>query len=417
MRKHSSMIKWLLVVISGVLFLAQPQAVFAQEYKFNYQRELKGITDTWHTIEVPTEVYSKINSDFSDIRIIGITASRDTIEAPYIVKEHADVFKNNRISFNRINEVNNKQGYFYTFELPSTKTLNSVELDFETHNFNWQVTLEGSQNQQEWFTILNKSRIVGIENDFTSYKFTALKFKNVSYKYLRLKIPTATNPLLKKVIIEEQKVINGVYNEPNISQFKVVEKKNLNQTEVLVSLKQMMPISFINLQLKGSINYYRPIKVEYANDSIKNNTGWHYLYKHLFNSTLSSLNKDGFHFSNRTLKYLRITIDNADNEPLHFSSIKLHGNPHSLVVRFTKPATYYWVYGNSQAYVPNYDITRFEENIPEKNQILQVGNEQHIEQIKEKETDPLFKNDLWLWAIMILVIFILGWFSFKMLKN
>jgi hypothetical protein len=30
---------------------------------------------------------------------------------------------------------------------------------------------------------------------------------------------------------------------------------------------------------------------------------------------------------------------------------------------------------------------------------------------------PLFKNKAWLWAIMIIIILILGWFSVRMLKT
>jgi len=391
--------------------------LFAQEHVYKYQRSLQGISDMWHSVDIPTETYSKLNTDFSDVRIIGIKTNGDTIEAPYILKVEADKYENKIVNFNLINEVKNTNGYYYTFKLPQDKQVNSVELNFNRTNFNWLVTLEGSQNQQEWFTILYKSRIVGIENENTSYKYTTLAFKDANYTYLRLKIPSTTKPLFTKAIIEEKSVAKGKYNSPQISSFKVVPHPDKNETAVLLSLKEMMPISYINLVVTDSIDYYRPITIEYAIDSIENKTGWHYLYKHLFSTTLSSLNTTGYNFGNTVLKHLRITVDNNDNEPLHFKAVNLHGNPHKLITRFTEPATYYLVYGNKNAYVPNYDITRFEENIPTAIAPLKLGEEERIEEAKEKEVDPLFKDDIWLWAIMILVIFILGWFSFKMLKN
>ncbi|VAW28447.1 hypothetical protein MNBD_BACTEROID06-1518 [hydrothermal vent metagenome] len=390
---------------------------FAQEYKFNYQRNLEGITDGWHSIEIPVDAYSKLNSDFSDVRILGILANGDTVEAPYIIQVQSDSYDNKVIDFNLINEVKKSGSYYYTFELPNEQMVNSVSLSFNRSNFNWLVTLEGSQNQQEWFTILKKNRIVGIENNNTSYQYTTLEFKNVSYKYLRLKIPSSKNPRFNKATIEEKILTKGVYTSPMIESFKVVEHNERNETEVLLSLQKMEPISFIKLQIVDSMDYYRPVSVEYAIDSIKNNKGWQYLYRSLFTSTLSSLNKKGYNFPNQVLKHLRITIKNYDNEPLTFSKAKIHGNPHKLIARFTKPATYYLVYGNKRAYVPNYDITRFEDNIPKKNKQLIVGDEVFIEEEVKAEKEALFKDDIWLWAIMIFAVFILGWFSLKMLKN
>ncbi len=390
---------------------------FAQEYKFNYQRNLEGITDGWHSIEIPVDAYSKLNSDFSDVRILGILANGDTVEAPYILQVQSDSYDNKVIDFNLINEVKKSGSYYYTFELPNEQMVNSVSLSFNRSNFNWLVTLEGSQNQQEWFTILKKSRIVGIENNNTSYQYTTLEFKNVSYKYLRLRIPSSENPRFIKATIEEKILTKGVYTSPVIKSFKVVEHDDQHETEVLLSLKNMEPVSFIQLQVIDSIDYYRPLLVEYAVDSIKNNKGWQYLYKSLFTSTLSSLNKKGYNFHNKVLKHLRITIRNYDNEPLTLSKATIYGAPHRLIARFAKPATYYLVYGNKSANVPNYDITKFEDNIPETNKQLIVGDEVFIEEEVKAEKEALFKDDIWLWAIMIFAIFILGWFSLKMLKN
>ncbi len=389
----------------------------AQEYEYKYERPLSGVNNTWHTIDIPTELYRKLNIDFSDVRILGIKANGDTIEAPYILKERSYRVDNEPVEFNLINEVKNSKGYYYTFELPTSKVVNSIELSFNKSNFNWRVSLEGSNNQQEWFTILKKNRIVGIENSNTSYKYTLLEFNNVSYKYFRIKIPAKLNPKFARAVMQEKKVTKGTYNSPIIQSFSVVENDKYNKTEVLISLKDKMPISYLNLLVTDSIDYYRSITVDYATDSIENKTGWHYIYRSLFTSTLSSLNINGYNFSNVPLKHIRITIANNDNEPLNYKEVKLHGNTHQLMARFTKPASYFLVYGNKHAYVPNYDITRFEENIPAVTTQLSIGKEVEILEQKEDEAEPLFKDDIWLWSIMIFVIFILGWFSIKMLKN
>lgn len=406
------------ITFIGCLLILGNINSYAQEYSFKYQRSLDRVTDSWHKIQIPNEAYSKLNSDFSDVRILGVMTNGDTIEAPYILKVLDDTYDNHTIGFNLINEVSKSNTYYYTFEIADDQFVNSVELKFNRSNFDWWVNLEGSQNQQEWFNIIDKSRIVGIENRNTSYSYTKIEFGDVKYKYLRLIIPSSIKPQFTEAFINKKVIKKGTYNSPVINTFQVIDNDNINQTEILVSLKEMLPISFINLAVSDSIDYYRPITVQYATDSIKNKNGWQYLYKTLFTSTLSSLNKQGHVFPNRVIKHLKIIVKNGNNEPLDYRGIKLHGNTHELIARFDKPANYYLVYGNKRAYVPNYDITRFENNIPNNNKILIVGNEILIKDQKQKEKqEPFFKNSLWLWAIMIIIIFILGWFAVKMLKE
>lgn len=408
-----------IVRIVFLLIFGSTISTYAQEYSYKYQRSLGGVTDTWHKLQIPIQAYANINDDFSDVRILGMMANGDTIEAPYILKELGDTYENQPIEFNLINQVSNQEGYYYTFELVDNQLVNSMEIKFNNLNFDWLVSLEGSQNQNEWFSIIDKSRIVGIKNKSTSYSYTKIEFTGVKYRYLKLKIPASENPQFSKALIHKKLLTKGSYNSPKISSFKVIEHDDLKTTELLLSLNETMPISFLNLIVEDSVDYYRTMKVQYASDSIKGKSGWQYLYKTLFLTTLSSFDmQQGYYFSNRVLKNLRIIIENGDNEPLTFAEIKLHGNPHQLIARFNKPANYYLIYGNKEAYVPNYDITRFEISTPNDSKLLTVGNEIVIRELKESDRqEPIFKNSIWLWSIMIIVIFILGWFAIKMLKE
>lgn len=390
----------------------------AQEYTFKYQRKLDGINDSWHRLIIPKDAYSNLNQDFSDIRVLGLKENGDTIEAPYILKTLSDSYDNKKVEFKIINQVNNSAGYYYTFELSESQFVNHINLEFNKLNFDWLVSLEGSQNQQEWFSVSDNYRILSINNAHTSYSYTKLEFNQVKFKYLRLRIPSSKKPGFAKAIIEQKKLVKGEYIVPLITSHRVVENKKKDRTVILINFDQISPISYLELNVKDSTDYYRSVTVEYAADSIKNNSGWHYLYRSLFSSTLSSLNQRGFIFPNRTMKHLKVIINNGDNEPLTFGQTKLHGNPHELIIRFTESANYYFTYGNASAYVPNYDISRFENNIPVERKKLIIRDEELAESLAEGvKQEPLFKDSIWLWAIMIIAIFILGWFSLKMLKN
>lgn len=364
-------------------------------------------------------MFAKINRDFSDLRIIGIKDEGDTIEVPYILKIQSDKFHSEAIEFKLINQVKNGSslGYYYTFEFPDPQLINFIDLDFEKINYDWFVELEGSQDQREWFKIVENSRILSIENNFTSYSYSALTFKEVEFKYFRLFIPSSKNPYLKKASISKNIVVMGEYIIPEILSQTVIENHDLRQTEIMIDLKWSSPVSYLKLNVINSFDYHRQIIFQHTTDSINNKTGWHYVYSTVHNSTLTSFDNGEFRFPNTIMKNIKIVIKNGDNEFLDYEITTIRGDVHQLVGRFIEPANYYLLYGNKGAYVPNYDIGRFEANIPSNLVLIAIGDEVLISKPSILDDESLFKNSIWLWTILVLIIGILGWFSLKMLKE
>ena len=195
------------------------------------------------------------------------------------------------------------------------------------------------------------------------------------------------------------------------------ENKAQKLTTVEVSLKSPVSVSSINIDIKNTFDYYRPVTISYLADSIKTEQGWKYRYQYLKSGTLSSIDKNEFVFESTILHKLKIVIQNQDNTPLTVASITPKGYVHELIARFTEPATYFLSYGNKQAARPNYDINRFTSKIPDKLVALSLGNEQLVVKDKVFTNQPLFKNKNWLWAIMSLLILVIGWFSIKMIRT
>src|SRR4030066_152259 len=144
-------------------------------------------------------------------------------------------------------------------------------------------------------------------------------------------------------------------------------------------LKSTVAVSFIQIKVKDTFDYYRPISIQYVADSIKTEQGWNYLYENMTTGTLSSIENNEFKFESTILKKLKISIFNQDNEPLNIETISVKGTVQELLVRFTEPATYFLTYGNKKATKPNYDIERFDSKIPNTLTALTLGNEQKID--------------------------------------
>ena len=117
------------------------------------------------------------------------------------------------------------------------------------------------------------------------------------------------------------------------------------------------------------------------------------------------------------MQKVRLIVENQDNQPLNINQILVKGYEHQLIARFSESANYFLVYGNPKAKKPNYDIGNFTNNIPSTLDELKLGPAVKIEKTPLFKQEPLFKNKLWLYGIMSVIILLLGWFSLKMMHN
>lgn len=405
------------VKYSTLLLLLACSYSYGQIEQYNYKRELKGITDKWHKVVLPDEIFGKVSSNLYDIRIFGITANNDTIEAPYLFRLTTEKISSNDISFKTVNVSHNEKGYYFTFEIPTNEPINQIKLDFKRQNFDWRLKLEGSQNQQEWFTVIEDYRILSIKNELTDFQFTNIVFPNSRYRFFRLFIASKENPYLMVAKVSQYELTDGDYRNYPIKKTKINQDKQTKQTEIEIDLQLPVSVSHIKISIKDTFEYYRPVTIKFLVDSFKTEQGWKYSYSTLTSGTLNSLELNEFKFTSTILQKLKILIQNRDNQHLTIDTIEVKGYLHELVGRFTEPATYFLTYGNSKAEPPQYDIDHFADKIPKTMTTLILGTEQVIDKEEISETEPIFKNKTWLWIIMAVIILLLGWFSIKMIRK
>ncbi len=400
-----------------LLLLMSPLFFDAQEESYQYRRSIQGVSETWHVIEIPTELYGKTNNELSDLRIFSLPSGAENRTAPYLLNTLSDQILSETVSFQLLNTVHNENGYYYTFEIPSQEKINEINLEFAPSNFDWNIKLEGSQNLSEWYTILDPYRIVSITNSYTQYQFTTLKFPHSQYQYYRLEIPSKSDPAFLKAEISNTVIEKGKYHHYTPSKIEVQKEPNSNNTEIEVSFSKPIRLSRLKVEVENTFDYYIPIEIKYAKDSSLIEGQWIYKFSSLYSGTLNSLETNEFNMTPTTLQKVVIAIVNGDNEVLNIRDIKAQGNKDELRVRFTNPKEdYYLYYGNPNATFPSYDIEKFEENIPTELSALQLGKEEIISSPKEKEK-PLFMNKKWLWLILIFGVGLIAYFMIKMVPT
>ncbi len=385
---------------------------FGQLETYGYKQELKGISEQWHSILLPNSVFDKVNPDMSDIRIYGITEN-DTLEAPYIFRIAKGSLTKKDVDFNLLNMSSNAKGHYFTYEIPTTEAINEIHLNFKKENFDWRVQLEGSQNQKEWFTVLDAYRILSIKNNQTDYDFTDLSFPKSKYRYYRLLIKSKDKPELQSASIRLDDRTDVTYENHPVPYMNIEQQDK--RTIIDIDLKKRIPASYLQFKVTDDVDYYRPISIQYVYDSVITEKGTKYSYRNLTTGTLSSIENNIFKFPTTLAQRFRATIENHDNQPLQIEAAEAKGYEHKLVARFTEPATYYLAYGKAQAQRPRYDIAQAVTKIPDNPTPLTLGDEQQIPKKSVVTVSPFFENKLWLWGIMGVVILVLGWFTVRMM--
>ena len=390
---------------------------FGQIKDFKYQREIIGVTDQWHKLDLPSDIFAKISSDLSDIRIIGISSQKDTIEIPYLIQTSKETIENKNIDFKLLNQSHIKSGYYYSFKVPTKDEINRIQLDFKQDNFDWLVSLEGSQNQKKWYTLIEDYRILSIKNEHTNYQHSELNFPNSKFLYFRIHIASTEKSVLQNAKISRKEVTNGVLRKYQIDKLDIQQNKKGKTTEIYIDLNYPVLISELKIKIDELYDYYRPISIRYVNDSTKTEKGWKRNYRTITSGTLTSLEQNKFKFKSIKAQHLKVTISNHDNEALNVKGIEVSGYIWQLLTRFKNSASYWLTYGHSNLRKPNYDISRFANKIPKKINFVTLGEEQIIKKKSKTSKEALFMNEKWLWGIIGIVILLLAWFTLKMMKK
>lgn len=402
--------KILSVALAGIYALSH-----AQMGNYAYKRELKDINGSWHKIVLPDDIFQKASPYLDDIRIYGITKENDTIEAPYILKLKTDQILKQDIDFKLTNISHNDNGYFYTFVLPKGIEANEITLDFKQANFDWNLRLEGSEDLEEWYTILDNYRILSIKNEITDFRFSTLAFPTSTYKYYRVRIESHEKPQLLSAKVSLFARKEGTYRRYH-SDISITENKSVQTSEIYVDLAIPVPVSYIRIFAKSEFDYYRAVSIQRLASTLRNEKGPIDRYENILDDVLNSRGADEFKFNTANTQRLKITVYNKDNAPLTIDSVHVMGYTHELFVRFSEKAHYFLVYGNKNATKPQYDIERFQDTFPPKMPLLSLGEETEWAK-KETAITPLFVNKVWLWSLMTVIILLLGWFTIKMLRS
>ena len=388
-------------------------ACWAQLGKYEYKQEINEITSEWHTLELPLGVYSSCKSNLSDIRIMGITSSNDTIEAPYFLKMDVAQTSTTEKSLTILNQSRKDNKEYVTYKVDEVVPLNSLTLNYQGNNFDWKATLEGSNDNKTWFTIIEDYRILSIYSYNANYTYTTITFPKSEYSYYRTSVAKPADPALSSATIKMTNHDAGQLQVRKQSAIRSSTTKD-NKTTLIIELEDKAPISQLRLNTKNQTDFIRPIIIRVVTDSFETQKGWKYAHDEIYRGTYSSFESSPIEVDRIWAKTIEITVDHQDNIPFDIDEVSALGYRQRLVFRVPKKANYALVYGQEQARRPNYDITLFKDKLPNDLKFVSLGEIEHKSTpIQEKPRD----YTMWLYVVMGIIILLIGTYTIKMMKE
>jgi hypothetical protein len=390
-----------------------------QTDSFRYKRAVPApVKAGFYSIPLSPSIVANCEEDLADLRLYSI--SKDTAEIPFLLRQKGDVVTEREVPFQRINDSRNEKCCSYlTLKFPEVQQLTRIRLEVEENNFDKTLSLEGSNNNKDWFTISERMRITRFRGNGQDYSYTTLNFSPSEYIYFRLKFDDDNNERITVTgaYAYVDKVQKGEYEELKVIGQEQRENKKEKISEVFLTLDAKYRINHLLIPVSSNEDYFRNINVYAAGDSISSPKGKTESWQLVGSSVINSVQSTTIAIGNIRAQRLRIDVMNHSNMPLMLGKISVHSQVVEMVAKISAASKLELHYGNSLASTAVYDLVHFTNKIPSDLPVLQTLKEELARpQQASAEAQPLFKQKYWLWIGMGIMILVIGYFALRMIK-
>lgn len=405
------------IVLISVLFAFR---VSAQLNTYDYYREIKPVSENgFYKLKIGSGVIDRPGH----YRVFEI--GKDTLEVPHIIEEY-DNSTYDKSYFRYLNIVDKSyianKSSCATLVVDSGLTYSSVYLNFSAPEFFKNVTLEGSDDNKNWKTIIENEKVFHyFRPPFDHYYRNKISFTPVTFKYLRvitedndspkLDISSAYIPLTEEVSNGDGELLpTGLIR---------TEDKEKKQTVIECSFRRMYFIGCLQIKVENEMPYRREVEVEFLTQNTGNDK-WVVFGR----SVISSSSSNKIYFKNyssrdenfKTIK-MRIIIHNLDDRPLGNIAIDAFTHEEILKCKLEKDKKYVLAYGKNNDALPQYDLQYFKNAIPLNLKYVETDAEKKISHATPEVKEPLFGNKLWIWIALTAGVLLIGIFTLKLLKQ
>ena len=369
-------------------------------------------TSGFYTVELTPELNAHLKTDYSDLRIVNGSGKW----IPHILYNPSEQMAVDAVSYDL---------RFTKTEMPKLTTILIIENTFNTiSNVGLVITnteaerfctLSGSNDQKNWFVINDSILINPVPSSKATENTFTINFPPSNYHFFKLVINNKNkDPFNIKAIVQS----SGAYIVP-YDKFRktenfptsVLQKDSGNISYIKVTQQEPFHFDNISLQVSGVKYFYRKCELFVPNGADHSFSSPGHLVQSFTVSNNSTLR---FKFPLIKSKVFYLLIDNEDNLPLTVNGVKTYCSSHYITAYLENGNNYKLILDNELAGLPNYDLSKLDNKIPDSTYTLQPGRPVPALENKIPEA-KVSDNKLILWASIAAALIILLFFTKKML--
>lgn len=342
----------------GTSFVAH--ADFSAE-QWQYKKAISGFKEGLVRVSLDNEVFANASKNLTDVRVVDNSGK----EIPYKlitakneegVKTYHPKMINNSIVSGKYSTV--------ILDLGEQGIItNSLTVQTPSENFQRNVTVYGSDNQNDWNILKSNSYIYDYTDKRGNMKSqnTSVFFTDSSFKFLKIEISDSDNNPIAISSVTVNKYIQKTAQQFGIPvQFETSQDGTEKTTNLVADLGQSgIPVNKISLTADGE-NFNRGVSIYSSND--KNSADWKYVgqgYIFRYNTPKFVGENTVLNINETTDRYIKIVVFNNDNAALSFSKIEAFATYREVIFQALDKNEYQLFYGNSEANLPAYDLESY----------------------------------------------------------
>lgn len=390
--------------------------VFAQH--FAGSAKLDSVkNDGFYSIILPPTVTSKLNQNFSDLRIINSKG----VETPYILATegktyHSSYFKEYKIEEKKIVP---KCSTSIVIKNENKTEINNISVEVKNADVVKFSQVLGSDDAKNWFAI--KSAYLFDLNNHVSQPntFNIINFPISNYRYFKIDfIDSNSAPInIIRAGYFDTKIQEGKFTLLPSPSFKVVNHIDTKQTFINIKFPKNELIDRLEFTFSGPKFYQRDAVLGYYINLPKNKKEFHTIT----DFTLKSSEINAFDLAHSiNMKDLVLIIQNENNPELTTLNVQAFQLTKYLKTYLSKGEKYTLNFSDKNALAPIYDLEYFSDSIPgilANIQLDSVTYHQHIHHRKPHHIKKWYENTIIIWSILISVLGLMTFIVFAMLKD
>lgn len=369
-----------------------------------------------HKIVLPAEIRSYSKEELGDFRIL----DSKEIEVPYYILQTNNEVTTSSFSESKIlsKTVVPKSKTIIVFENPKT-SIAEIVLSITNSDVTKPYSISGSNDQKEWFGLVNNSMLNGLENSEDTSVFKTISLPLTSYRYLKIDFnDKKTLPInVLKIGFFNNKTSNPKIEEIFPKNTQITQFTSLKKTRIQVSFHNPQIVNQISFHITNPNLFQRNARI-FLNKKKSTNQKEAIYPEILSNFELNSDTKNTFNIPQIFEKECFIEIENRDNPPLTLAKIKFFQKQIAVIADLKANEKYTIQTGNPKLPAPEYDLENFRNSIDNNLPEAKIYNIKHLDSQKTNLKNQSIWQQAWfMWLCIGLGGIAVAFFTKSLIKD